>query len=89
MALMATLSLLESADSRHPLLPMIAAPDDRGALDQHDRCGRDQDARVAQSARALRHTLATRLLRNRPADLTVVADVRGHATSGLRAGTRL
>ena len=38
-----------------------------------------RDAGVEESAHALRHTLATRLLRERAADLTLVADILGHA----------
>lgn len=38
-----------------------------------------RDAGVEDSAHALRHTLATRLLRERSADLTLVADILGHA----------
>ena len=38
-----------------------------------------RDAGVEESAHALRHTLATRLLRERSADLTLVADILGHA----------
>src|SRR5205807_552663 len=41
--------------------------------------GAMRDAGVAESAHALRHTLATRLLRERAADLTLVADILGHA----------
>jgi site-specific recombinase XerD len=37
-----------------------------------------RDAGVEESAHALRHTLATRLLRERAADLTLVADILGH-----------
>ena len=38
-----------------------------------------RDGGVEESAHALRHTLATRLLRERTADLTLVADILGHA----------
>ena len=37
-----------------------------------------QTAGVEDSAHALRHTLATRLMRNQGRDLVLVADVLGH-----------
>ncbi len=41
--------------------------------------GAMRDAGVGESAHALRHTLATRLLRERAADLPLIVDILGHA----------
>ena len=68
--------------AEHHERPAVDLADRRaavGALDQQDRHRGDGPAGIEESAHALRHTVATRLVRDHGHDLVLVADILGHA----------